>query len=114
MRRAQELARACDLFLAVGSSLVVYPAAAFPGPREAERRQARRSSTGSRHRTRRIADLVIRAEIGVGARVVHRAELDTLVHNNRLNESFVLSPNSRMVFSFVRIVRRDSSWGFHV
>ena len=30
MRRAQELALACDLFLVVGSSLVVYPAAALP------------------------------------------------------------------------------------
>ncbi len=30
MRRAQELTLACDLFLAIGSSLVVYPAAAFP------------------------------------------------------------------------------------
>ena len=32
MRRARELALACDLFLVVGSSLVVYPAAALPGP----------------------------------------------------------------------------------
>ncbi len=30
MRRAQEAALSCDLFLAIGSSLVVYPAAAFP------------------------------------------------------------------------------------
>jgi NAD-dependent deacetylase len=30
MRRAEELTRACDLFLAVGSSLVVEPAASFP------------------------------------------------------------------------------------
>jgi NAD-dependent deacetylase len=30
MRRARELTLACDLFLAIGSSLVVYPAAAFP------------------------------------------------------------------------------------
>ena len=30
MRRAHELTEACDLFIAVGSSLVVYPAAAFP------------------------------------------------------------------------------------
>jgi NAD-dependent deacetylase len=30
MRRAQALALSCDLFLVVGSSLVVYPAAAFP------------------------------------------------------------------------------------
>ena len=30
MRRAAELARNCDLFLAIGSSLVVWPAAGFP------------------------------------------------------------------------------------
>jgi NAD-dependent deacetylase len=30
MRRAAELARQCDLFLAIGSSLVVWPAAGFP------------------------------------------------------------------------------------
>jgi NAD-dependent deacetylase len=30
MRRATELARRCDLFLAIGSSLVVWPAAGFP------------------------------------------------------------------------------------
>src|ERR671912_2011843 len=30
MRRAQALTAECDLFLAIGSSLVVYPAAAFP------------------------------------------------------------------------------------
>lgn len=30
MRRAAELAKTCDLFLAIGSSLVVWPAAGFP------------------------------------------------------------------------------------
>jgi NAD-dependent deacetylase len=30
MRRAQQAAESCDLFLAIGSSLVVYPAAGFP------------------------------------------------------------------------------------
>jgi NAD-dependent deacetylase len=30
MQRAEELSRDCDLFLAIGSSLVVWPAAAFP------------------------------------------------------------------------------------
>ena len=30
MRRAEEAARACDLFLAIGSSLQVFPAAGFP------------------------------------------------------------------------------------
>ena len=31
MRRAEAASRACDLFLVIGSSLVVYPAAALPG-----------------------------------------------------------------------------------
>jgi NAD-dependent deacetylase len=30
MRRAEELTLQCDLFLAIGSSLVVWPAAGFP------------------------------------------------------------------------------------
>jgi NAD-dependent deacetylase len=30
MRRAEAATRDCDLFLAIGSSLVVYPAAGFP------------------------------------------------------------------------------------
>ena len=30
MRRAAELSQQCDLFLAIGSSLVVWPAAGFP------------------------------------------------------------------------------------
>lgn len=30
MRRAEEVTKACDLFLAIGSSLVVWPAAGFP------------------------------------------------------------------------------------
>ena len=30
MRRAEELTGACDLFVAIGSSLVVCPAAGFP------------------------------------------------------------------------------------
>ena len=30
MRRAEKLTHACDLFLAIGSSLVVWPAAGFP------------------------------------------------------------------------------------
>ena len=30
MRRAAELAKDCDLFIAIGSSLVVWPAAGFP------------------------------------------------------------------------------------
>jgi NAD-dependent deacetylase len=30
MQRATELSQACDLFIAIGSSLVVWPAAGFP------------------------------------------------------------------------------------
>jgi NAD-dependent deacetylase len=30
MQRAEELSNTCDLFLAIGSSLVVWPAAGFP------------------------------------------------------------------------------------
>ena len=41
MRRAQELTLACDLFLAIGSSLVVYPAAGFPLLAKKQRRRAR-------------------------------------------------------------------------
>ena len=63
MRRAEELALACDLFLAVGSSLVVWPAAGFP-------LLARRNGASlviiNRDATEfdGIADLVIRDDIG--------------------------------------------------
>jgi NAD-dependent deacetylase len=63
MQRAEELALACDLFLAVGSSLVVWPAAGFP-------LLARRNGAGlviiNREATEfdGIADLVIRDDIG--------------------------------------------------
>jgi len=30
MQRAEEMTKSCDLFLAIGSSLVVWPAAGFP------------------------------------------------------------------------------------
>jgi NAD-dependent deacetylase len=63
MARAQEATVACDLFLVLGSSLVVYPAAGFP--RLAKRNGARlvivnRESTEQDD----IADLVIHAGIG--------------------------------------------------
>jgi NAD-dependent deacetylase len=63
MRRAQDLALECDLFLVVGSSLVVYPAAALPA-------LAKESGATlviiNREPTAfdDLADLVIRAEIG--------------------------------------------------
>jgi NAD-dependent deacetylase len=63
MLRAEELTRACDLFLAVGSSLVVWPAAGFP-------LMAKRNGASlvivNREATEfdDIADLVIRHDIG--------------------------------------------------
>ena len=63
MARAEDLTRRCDLFLAVGSSLVVWPAAGFP--LMAKRRGAalviiNREPTEFDD----IADLVIRNDIG--------------------------------------------------
>lgn len=63
MRRAQEETLACDLFLAIGSSLVVYPAASFPVV--AKRNGARlviinRDPTGLDS----VADLTLNIEIG--------------------------------------------------
>jgi NAD-dependent deacetylase len=63
MRRAQALTRACDLFLAIGSSLVVYPAAGFP---VMAKRHGARLVIINREPTELdvIADLVIHGEIG--------------------------------------------------
>src|SRR5215471_13448334 len=63
MRRAEELTRACDLFLAVGSSLVVWPAAGFP---VMAKRNGARLAIINREPTEfdAIADLVARADIG--------------------------------------------------
>jgi NAD-dependent deacetylase len=63
MRRAQELTLSCDLFLAIGSSLVVWPAAGFP--LMAKRNRARlviinREATDFDD----AADLVVRQDIG--------------------------------------------------
>jgi NAD-dependent deacetylase len=63
MRRAEDATLACDLFIAVGSSLVVFPAAGFPIL--AKRNGAtlvivNREPTDLDH----LADLVINAEIG--------------------------------------------------
>jgi NAD-dependent deacetylase len=63
MRRAQEATLACDLFLVLGSSLVVYPAAGFPlMAKEAGARLAivNREPTD----LDRYADLVLHDEIG--------------------------------------------------
>jgi NAD-dependent deacetylase len=63
MARAAEAARACDLFLVLGSSLVVYPAAGLPI--EAKRHGARLVIV-NRDATEldAYADLVLHAEIG--------------------------------------------------
>ena len=63
MRRAQELALACDLFLAIGSSLVVWPAAGFP---VLAKRNGARLVIINREPTDfdDLADLVIHDDIG--------------------------------------------------
>ena len=63
MQRAQELTLACDLFLAIGSSLVVWPAAGFP---LAAKRNGAQLVIINREPTDfdEIADLVIRQDIG--------------------------------------------------
>jgi NAD-dependent deacetylase len=63
MRRSEEETLACDLFLATGSSLVVYPAAGFPA---LAKRAGARLVILNREPTDLdpIADLVVHAEIG--------------------------------------------------
>jgi NAD-dependent deacetylase len=63
MQRAQELTLSCDLFLAIGSSLLVWPAAGFP--LMAKRNDARLVIV-NREATEfdEIADLVVRQDIG--------------------------------------------------
>jgi NAD-dependent deacetylase len=63
MRRAQELTLSCDLFLAIGSSLAVYPAAGFP---VLAKRNGAALVIVNREPTEmdEIADLVVNAEIG--------------------------------------------------
>ena len=72
MARAEELSSTCDLFIAIGSSLVVWPAAGFP--LHAKRNGARlviinREPTDFDE----IADLVVRHDIGeaLGPFVAH-------------------------------------------
>ena len=63
MRRAAKLAQRCDLFLAIGSSLVVWPAAGFP--LMAKDRGARLVIINNEPTDQDdIADLVIRNDIG--------------------------------------------------
>jgi NAD-dependent deacetylase len=63
MQRAQDLALTCDLFLAIGSSLVVWPAAGFP---LMAKRNGSRLVIINREPTEfdEIADLVVRQDIG--------------------------------------------------
>jgi NAD-dependent deacetylase len=63
MRRAQKLTASCDLFLVAGSSLVVYPAAAFPA---FAKENGARLVIVNREPTPldEAADLVVHAEIG--------------------------------------------------
>ena len=63
MRRAEEFTLACDLFLAVGSSLVVWPAAGFP---LLAKRNGARLVIINREPTEfdAMADLVVREDIG--------------------------------------------------
>jgi NAD-dependent deacetylase len=63
MRRSEELTRGCDLFLAIGSSLVVWPAAGFP---LLAKRNGARLVIVNREPTEHdeFADLVVRHDIG--------------------------------------------------
>jgi NAD-dependent deacetylase len=63
MRRAHELTRSADLFLAIGSSLVVWPAAGFP---LIAKRNGARLVIINREPTEfdDLADLVVRQDIG--------------------------------------------------
>jgi NAD-dependent protein deacetylase/lipoamidase len=63
MRRAENLTLSCDLFVAIGSSLVVWPAAGFP---LMAKRNGARVAILNREPTEfdAIADLVVREDIG--------------------------------------------------
>jgi NAD-dependent deacetylase len=63
MRRAQAEAKSCDLFIAIGSSLVVYPAASFPA---VAKQNGSRVVILNREPTDLdyLADLVLNLEIG--------------------------------------------------
>src|SRR5579872_4419654 len=63
MRRAEELSLSCDLFLAIGSSLVVWPAAGFP---LLAKRNGARLAIINREPTEfdDVADFVVRHDIG--------------------------------------------------
>ncbi len=81
MRKAQEWSGDCDLFIAIGSSLVVWPAAGFP-------LQAKKSGARlvivNREPTEfdSIADLVIRQDIGdaLSPIIAHWIRQEKLLH----------------------------------
>jgi NAD-dependent deacetylase len=72
MQRAQELALSCDLFLAIGSSLVVWPAAGFP---LMAKRNGAKLIIINREPTEfdEVADFVVRQDIGT--------VLETFIHH---------------------------------
>ena len=72
MQRAQDLALSCDLFLAIGSSLVVWPAAGFP---LMAKRNGAKLIIINREPTEfdEVADLVVRQDIGT--------VLETFIHH---------------------------------
>ena len=63
MRKSEEVTTKCDLFIAIGSSLVVYPAAGFP---ELAKRLGARLVIINREATDmdQLADMVLHTEIG--------------------------------------------------
>ena len=83
MRRAEQLTLDCDLFLAVGSSLVVWPAAGFP---LLAKRNGARLVIINREATEfdEIADLVVREDIGtvLSPFIVHLAGVWIDVHSH--------------------------------
>jgi NAD-dependent deacetylase len=84
MERAERASRACDLFLVLGSSLVVYPAAGFP---LMARRGGARLAIVNRESTDLdgAADLVLHAEIGPTLRAA-LDELDKTCHPHAARE----------------------------
>ncbi|MEK6323726.1 MAG: NAD-dependent deacylase [Acidobacteriota bacterium] len=73
MRRAQAESKSCDLFLAIGSSLVVYPAASFPA---VAKQSGSRLVILNREPTDLdyLADLVLNLEIGPALGAVTEVE----------------------------------------
>jgi NAD-dependent deacetylase len=79
MRRAQDFTLSCDLFLSIGSSLVVWPAAGFP---LLAKRNGARLIIINREPTDfdDIADLVVREDIGTVLAPFVACASSTIVH----------------------------------